>query len=101
VAKFGWLILALTVGIGLLIEIPVTMVLFHRAGVLPFGTLKRRWRGIVMGIFGLGAIFSPKGIFTMFLLATPIALAFLSGLGLLWLLTLGGRRQPRGSEPAD
>jgi sec-independent protein translocase protein TatC len=37
----------------------------------------------------------------MFLLAIPIALAFLSGLALLWLYTLGGRRQPGRTEPAD
>jgi len=101
VAKFGWLILAFTVGIGLLIEIPVTMLLFHRAGVITFGTLRRHWRPIVMGIFGAGALFSPTGVFTMFLLAIPIALAFLSGLALLWLYTLGGRRQPGRTEPAD
>jgi sec-independent protein translocase protein TatC len=101
VAKFGWLVLALTIGIGLLIEIPVTMILFHRAGIVPFQTLQRRWRPIVMGVFAAGAVFSPKGIFTMFLLATPIALAFLAGMGILWLYTLGGRRQPRRGEPAD
>jgi len=101
VAKFGWLVLALTVGIGILIEIPVTMLLFHRANILTYQRLISHWRGITMGIFLIGALFTPGGIFTMFLLSIPIALMFLVGMGLLWLYTMGGRRSPDKPEPAD
>jgi sec-independent protein translocase protein TatC len=101
VAKFGWLVLALTVGIGLLFEIPVTMVLFHRGGIVSFQTIQDRWRSVTLGVFVASALFSPKGIFTMFLVAIPVTLAFLVGLGALWLYTLGGRRTPGGAEPAD
>jgi sec-independent protein translocase protein TatC len=101
VAKFGWLVLALTVGIGLLFEIPVTMLLFHRGNIVSFQTIQDRWRTVTLGVFVAGALFSPKGIFTMFLVAVPVTIAFLAGLGLLWLYTLGGRRAPEGAEPAD
>ena len=101
VAKFGWLVLALTVGIGLLFEIPVTMLLFHRGNIVSFQAIQDRWRTVTLGVFVAGALFSPKGIFTMFLVAVPVTIAFLAGLGLLWLYTLGGRRTPDGVEPAD
>jgi len=101
VAKFGWLVLALTVGIGLLFEIPVTMLLFHRGNIVTFQAIQDRWRTVTLGVFVASALFSPKGIFTMFLVAVPVTIAFLVGLGLLWLYTLGGRRTSRGAEPAD
>jgi len=100
VAKFGWLVLMFTVGVGLLIEVPVTMLLFHRGGIVPFQTLQERWRTITLGVFAAGALFSPKGIWTMFLVAIPITIAFLVGLGLLWIYTLGGRRAPKASRKA-
>jgi len=31
----------------------------------------------------------------------PVTIAFLTGLGLLWLCTFGGRRVPEEPEPAD
>jgi sec-independent protein translocase protein TatC len=37
----------------------------------------------------------------MFLLGLPIVGAYLFGLGVLWLVTLGGRRNPGPAEPAD
>ncbi|QCD65608.1 MULTISPECIES: twin-arginine translocase subunit TatC [Halomicrobium] len=101
VAKFGWLVLALTVGIGLLFEIPVTMLLFHRGNIITFQSVQDRWRTVTLGVFVAGALFSPKGIFTMFLVSVPVTIAFLVGLGVLWLYTLGGRRAPEGAEPAD
>ncbi|MBO4247812.1 twin-arginine translocase subunit TatC [Halomicrobium sp. IBSBa] len=101
VAKFGWLVLALTVGIGLLFEIPVTMLLFHRGNIITFQSVQDRWRTVTLGVFVAGALFSPKGIFTMFLVSIPVTIAFLVGLGVLWLYTLGGRRAPEGAEPAD
>jgi len=101
VAKFGWLVLGLTVGIGLLFEIPITMLLFHRGRIISFQTIQKRWRTVTLGVFAISAMVSPKGIFTMFLVAVPVTLFFLVGLGLLWLYTLGGRRTPDRVEPAD
>jgi Sec-independent protein secretion pathway component TatC len=100
VAKFGWLVLLFTVGIGIFIEIPVTMLLFHRGGIVSFQTLQERWRTITLGVFAAGALLSPSGIWTMFLVAVPLTVSFLIGLGLLWLYTLGGRRPPKPTRPA-
>jgi len=102
VSKFGWLVFFLTIGIGLLAEIPVTMFLFHKGGIIPFRLMYERWREVVIAIVALSAILSPSGIFTMFIVGIPTALAYMLGLGILWVYTLGGRRTTnRRSEPAD
>jgi len=102
ISNFGWLVFFLTVGIGLLVEIPVTMFLFHRGGIISFETMYSRWREVVIAIVAMAALFSPKGIFTMFIVGIPTAVAYLIGLGILWLYTLGGRRTTnRRGEPAD
>ena len=102
ISSFGWLVFFLTVGIGLLAEIPITMFLFHRGGIVPFSLLYERWREVVIGIVTLSAILSPQGIFTMFLVGIPVSLAYLFGLAILWVYTLGGRRTPKSrGEPAD
>ncbi|MFB6223606.1 MAG: twin-arginine translocase subunit TatC [Haloarcula sp.] len=102
VSKFGWLVFFLTIGIGLLAEIPVTMFLFHRGGIIPFHLMYERWREVVIAIVALSAILSPSGIFTMFIVGIPTALAYMLGLGILWVYTLGGRRRvERRGEPAD
>jgi hypothetical protein len=38
---------------------------------------------------------------TKVVVAVPVTVAFLTGPGLLWPCTLGGRRVPGGPEPAD
>jgi len=99
---FGWLVVFTTVGVGLLVEIPVTMFLFHQGRLVPFETMRERWRGVVMAIVAGSAVFTPSSLLTMIVLAVPTAFAFLAGLGLLWMYTLGGRRTvSRESKAAD
>jgi sec-independent protein translocase protein TatC len=97
VNAFGWLVFFTTVGIGLLAAIPTTMLLFHRGGIVPFRIQRDRWREAVTGVFALAAVLTPRGLFTMFLIAIPVALTYGVGLGVLWLYTLGGRRTPRST----
>jgi sec-independent protein translocase protein TatC len=100
--NFGWLVIFTTIGIGILAEIPVTMLLFHRGGLISYETMHRRWRAVVIGLFALSAVVSPRGVFTMLLLAIPASLAYGLGLALLWLLTLPSRRRRRRrAQPAD
>jgi len=97
VNAFGWLVFFTTVGIGLLAAIPTTMLLFHRGGIAPFRMQRDRWREAVTAVFALAAFLTPRGLFTMFLIAIPVSLMYGVGLGILWLYTLGGRRTPRST----
>lgn len=92
VKAFFWLVFLTTVGIGLLADVPVTMFLFHWAGIVTFESMFEYWRGAVIGIFAVAALVTPDSLYTMFLVAIPVAVAYVFGLGVLWLGTLGGRR---------
>ncbi len=96
---FGWLVVFTTIGIGILTEIPVTMLLFHRGGLVSYETMHRRWRPVVIGLFAISAVVSPRGVFTMLLLAIPAALAYGVGLALLWVLTIRSRRRRGRARP--
>ncbi|MFB1065674.1 twin-arginine translocase subunit TatC [Natrinema sp. H-ect4] len=91
IKSFFWLVIATTVGIGFLLNIIVTMALFHVGGVASYRSMLERWRPVVVGIFVIAAFFSPKGILMMLLFAIPISLTYLLGLAVLYVLTGGGR----------
>jgi sec-independent protein translocase protein TatC len=92
--NFGWLVVYTTIGVGLLAEIPVSMLLFHYGGIVTFQSMRDRWREFVVATFAITGYLSPRGVFTMLILAIPISLAYLLGLALLWLTTGGGRFGP-------
>jgi len=81
--NFGWLVVFTTVGIGILAEIPVTMWLFDRGGIVSYDVFRERWRVFVLGFFVLASVLSPKGVFTMFIFAIPGTVAYGVGLGAL------------------
>ncbi|SFS33513.1 twin-arginine translocase subunit TatC [Halostagnicola kamekurae] len=89
--SFSWLVIYTTLGVGFLFNIIVTMAMFHVGGIVDYRTMLDRWRSVVVGVFVIAAVASPKGILTMLALATPIALTYVLGLGILYLLTGGGR----------
>ncbi|MFB6310092.1 MAG: twin-arginine translocase subunit TatC [Salinirussus sp.] len=100
--NFGWLVILTTVGIGLLAQLPVTMLLFHRGGIVSYDTMRRRWRVFVVGVFAIAGFATPKGVFTMFIVAIPASLAYAVGLGLLWIYTgITRTRTTRRGETAD
>jgi sec-independent protein translocase protein TatC len=104
--SFGWLVFFTTVGVGLLFDIPVTMYLFHRGGLVPYRTQLARWREFTVLVLGSAAIFTPKSVFSMFIVGIPVLLAYFAGLALLYAVTLGGRRgggrpTPPEAETAD
>jgi sec-independent protein translocase protein TatC len=94
---FGWLVFFTTVGVGLLGTVPSTMLLFHRGELIPYATMRERWREVTVAVFLVAALLSPRGVFTMFVFALPVIFAYGLGLGLLWLYTLGGRRSRRSA----
>ena len=97
VSNFFWLVFFTTVGIGLLADIPVTMVLFHRGGIVSYARMRDSWRGVTLGVMVFAAVFTPASTLSMVLVAFPVMFAYGIGLGILWVYTLGGRRAPRGT----
>jgi sec-independent protein translocase protein TatC len=91
ITNFFWLIFFTTAGIGLLADVPVLMALLNTAGV-SYRTMRDRWREVTVGILTFSAIFTPASVVTMFLVTVPLMAAYGVGLCLLFVLTLGGRR---------
>ncbi|WP_049893703.1 twin-arginine translocase subunit TatC [Halogranum rubrum] len=100
ISDFFWLIFYTTAGIGLLADIPVLMVLLNTTG-LSYKAMRGRWREVTVGILTFAAFFTPAGILTMFLVTIPLMAAYGLGLGALYVVTFGGRRdlaRPRASD---
>jgi len=95
VSNFFWLVFFTTVGIGLWIDIPVTMILFHRGGIVSYGAMRERWRVVTLAVLAGAAVFTPSTIVSMILITIPIMLGYGLGLGVLWLYTFRERRTVR------
>ncbi|MFB6301298.1 MAG: twin-arginine translocase subunit TatC [Haloferacaceae archaeon] len=101
ISDFFWLIFFTTAGIGILLDIPVFMVLLNTAGI-PYRAMRDRWREVTVAIMAFAAVFTPADAITMLLVTVPLMAAYGLGLGVLFLVTLGGRRDlapPRASDP--
>ncbi|MFC3477930.1 Sec-independent protein translocase TatC [Halobacterium litoreum] len=101
VSNFAWTVFLLTAGIGLLADIPVTMVLFHLGGIVSYDTMRRRWRVPVISMFAFGALVTPDSLYTMLLIALPMVAMYFVGLAILFLVTLGGRRGQSGTAVGE
>nr|WP_246308183.1 twin-arginine translocase subunit TatC [Halobaculum salinum] len=91
ISDFFWLVIFTTVGIGILADVPVLMVLLNSAGV-SYRAMRDRWREATIAIMLFAALFTPADVITMFLVTVPLMAAYGVGLGVLFVLTLGGRR---------
>ncbi|WP_101295164.1 twin-arginine translocase subunit TatC [Halegenticoccus soli] len=100
ITDFFWLIFYTTAGIGLLADVPVLMILLNTAGV-PYRAMRDRWREVTVAILTFAAVFTPAGVITMFLVTIPLMVAYGVGLAILFVLTLGGRRDLAPSRGAE
>ena len=91
ISDFFWLVFFTTAGIGLLADIPVLMILLNSVGI-PYRAMRSRWREVTVCIMLFAALFTPADVITMFLVTVPLMVAYGLGLGFLFVLTLGGRR---------
>jgi len=91
VNSFMWLIAFMTVGIGILLDIPVSMLLFHYTDIVSYDAMVRASRGVVLALFVAGAFITNSGVLSMLLFALPLALAYGVGLAVLRVLTTPGR----------
>ncbi|WP_411965076.1 twin-arginine translocase subunit TatC [Haloferax sp. YSMS24] len=91
ITNFFWLIFFTTAGIGLLADVPILMVLLNTAGIT-YNTMRDRWREVTVLILAISAIFTPASVTTMFMVTIPLMAAYGIGLGILFVITFGGRR---------
>jgi len=91
ITNFFWLIFFTTAGIGFLADVPILMILLNSAGI-GYRTMRDRWREVTVGILAFAAIFTPADVLTMFLVTIPLMVAYGIGLGVLFVVTVGGRR---------
>jgi sec-independent protein translocase protein TatC len=89
--NFFWLIFLTTAGIGILGNILVTQVMFHLGGIVSFEAMYERWRVVTILVFALAGLLTPSGVLTMLIVAIPVALTYLLGLGILFVITLPKR----------
>ena len=102
ITNFFWLIFFTTAGIGLLADVPIAMILLNNAGI-SYQSMRGRWREVTVAMLAIAAIFTPADILTMFLITIPLMTAYAIGLVLLFIITIGGRRdrvtdRDRGAE---
>jgi len=95
ITNFFWLIFFTTAGIGILADVPVLMLLLNTAGVT-YRTMRDRWREVVVGVMAFAAVATPADVTTMFMVTIPLMVAYGVGLAVLFLVTLGGRRNLGG-----
>jgi sec-independent protein translocase protein TatC len=99
ITNFFWLIFFTTAGIGLLADVPVLMLLLNAAGV-SYRSMRDRWREVTVGILAFAAVATPADVMTMFMVTVPLMAAYGVGLAVLFVVTLGGRRDRPGGETA-
>ena len=91
-----WIVFFMTIGFGFFLNIPVGMLLLHLSDLVYFEQMRKYWRHFVMVTFVVAALITPGGILTMLVFAVPVAVAYVIGLLLLWLLTAPWRLLGRG-----
>ena len=99
ITNFFWLIFFTTAGIGLLADVPVLMLLLNTAGV-SYQSMRERWREVTVGIMAFAAVATPADVMTMFMVTIPLMVAYGVGLVVLFVVTLGGRRDLSRSKRA-
>jgi len=91
ITNFFWLIFFTTAGIGILADVPVLMLLLNTAGI-SYRSMRDRWREVTVGILAFAAVATPADVMTMFLVTIPLMVVYGVGLVVLFVVTLGGRR---------
>jgi len=95
-SDFFWLVFLTTVGVGLLLDVPILMLLLNRAGIVPYRAFRRRWREVVVGTTVVVALATPGGVLQLLVLAIPLSIAYLVGVVCVWIASFGGRRDGPG-----
>jgi sec-independent protein translocase protein TatC len=84
---------------GVAFELPVAIFFLSVAGIVDARTLLRGTPYAVLGVFVLAAILTPPDWVSQVLLAGPMVVLYLLGVGVAWLFGGGRKSARRGREP--
>jgi sec-independent protein translocase protein TatC len=91
-----WLsfVLILPVGFGVGFQLPLVMLFLNRVGLLTVELYIQQWRMAILGIFLIAMVLTPADPYSMMLMALPLCLLYVVGIGMcLWM--------PRGRNPFE
>jgi sec-independent protein translocase protein TatC len=84
---------------GVAFELPVAIFFLSVAGIVDARTLLRATPYAVLGVFVLAAVLTPPDWVSQVLLAGPMVVLYLLGVGVAWLFGGGRKTARRGQEP--
>lgn len=82
-------------------ELPVVVFFLSIAGIVTPGQLLRGAKYAVLGAFVLGAMLTPPDIVSQLLLAGPLLVLYLLGVGVAWIFTPRRREEETAEEEED
>lgn len=89
-----WLsfVLILPLGFGVGFQLPLVMLFLNRVGLLSVELYTQQWRIAILSIFVIAMVLTPADPYSMLLMAVPLCLLYVVGIGMcLWM--------PRGRNP--
>lgn len=89
-----WLsfVLILPLGFGIAFQLPLVMLFLNRVGLVTLDLYIQQWRIAILSIFLIAMVLTPADPYSMMLMAIPLCLLYVIGIGLcLWM--------PRGRNP--
>ncbi|MBI5598714.1 MAG: twin-arginine translocase subunit TatC [Deltaproteobacteria bacterium] len=83
------------IAFGAAFELPLLMLVLARLGVVDARMLLYYWRYAVIGIFVVGAIFTPPDVFSQLLLSVPLLILY--AMGVILALIFGKKKKAEGA----
>ena len=89
-----WLsfVLILPLGFGIAFQLPLVMLFLNRVGLVTLELYVQQWRIAILSIFVIAMVLTPADPYSMLLMAIPLCLLYVIGIGMcMWM--------PRGRNP--
>jgi len=81
IVKWAQFIILLTISFGLAAQLPLAMSALAYAEIVPYETWRDYWKHAIVGMYALGALFTPPDPLTQLMWATPLVALYAFSLG--------------------
>jgi sec-independent protein translocase protein TatC len=82
IVKWAQFIFLLTISFGLAAQLPLVMSGLSLSGIVPYQAFRDYWKHAIVGLYALGALFTPPDPLTQFMWATPLVFLYWFSLSL-------------------